>query len=43
MSAGSQIAAQAAQVIDEALEGIEWCRRHLEERGLSPDYLEEAS
>ena len=35
MSAGSQIAAQAAQVIDEALEGVEWCRRHLEERSVS--------
>jgi hypothetical protein len=23
------------QLIDEALEGVEWCRRHMEERGVS--------
>ena len=35
MSEGSQIVPQAAQVIDEAIESVEWCRRHLEERSVS--------
>jgi hypothetical protein len=35
VSEGSKIVAQATQVIDEAFESIEWCRRHLEERSVS--------
>jgi hypothetical protein len=35
MSDGSPIATQAAQVIDEAIESVDWCRKHLEERSVS--------
>jgi hypothetical protein len=35
VSENSSIITQAAQVIDEAIEGVDWCRKHLEERSVS--------